>query len=148
MKTHNFKGFTLVELMVVLAIISILAMVALPAYLNYTTRSKVSEGIGMTAAAKSAVMDTYLIADAFPITNAEAGLGPPADYARQWVTGITIGDDPSPGTITVEINLSPLGTDNLLQLIPEYTLGGNFDWDCQPAAVNGVQAKFVPGSCR
>lgn len=146
MSKNNPKGFTLVELMIVLAIISILAMVALPAYVNYSVRAQVSEGIGMASGAKTAVMDTYITNDAFPVTNAQAGLGAPADYERQWVAGITIGAVPSAGTINVEIKIPQLGANNILQLVPT-TTGDAFDWTCQTAAVNGIEARFLPGSC-
>ena len=147
MKHDSSKGFTIVELMVVLAIISILVVVALPAYVNYATHAKVSEGIGIASGAKTAVMSTYLVNDTFPITNTEAGLGLATDYGRQWVTGLSVGNIPSAGTITVELNLTELGLDNLLQLVPTAN-GRSFDWVCQTAPVNGVQGKFLPGSCR
>lgn len=147
MTQNRLHGFTIVELMVVLAIVSILAVVALPAYVNYSTRAQVAEGVGIASGAKTAVMDAYLSTDAFPVTNAEAGLGVPTDYARQWVTGLTIGAVPSAGTITMEINISQLGTNNLLQLVPS-TNGASFEWVCQAAAVNGIENHFLPSSCR
>ena len=147
MKQNSLKGFTLLELLVVMAIISILSVVALPTFVNYATRSKVSEGLAIAAGAKIAVMDAYLNNEVFPVTNAQAGLGLSTDYARQFVIGLTVGSVPSPGAITVELDLPPLGTDNLLQLVPTFN-GSTFDWTCQVAAVNGLQGIFVPGSCR
>ena len=147
MKSNSLNGFTMVELMVVLAVVSILAAVALPAYLNYSTRAKVTEGVGMMSAAKTDVMSFYVSNSTFPVTNLEAGLGPSTDYASRTVTGVSIGGDPSAGTITVELNLPQLGTDNLLQLVPTASESG-FDWTCQAASVNGIVTNFLPSSCR
>src|SRR3954466_5607784 len=70
------KGFTLIELMIVVAIIGILAAIAMPAYQDYTVRSKVTEGLNLAAASKLAVAETLAANGQFPTTNAEAGLPP------------------------------------------------------------------------
>ncbi len=73
MKTMQ-KGFTLIELMIVIAIIGILAAIALPAYQDYTKRSRVSEGLSLAGGAKSALTEYYASNNKWPSDNAEAGI--------------------------------------------------------------------------
>src|SRR6185312_12054520 len=86
------KGFTLIELMIVVAIIGILAAIALPAYQDYTIRSKVTEGLSLVAAAK-----TYASNGAYPADNATAGLAVATDIKGKYVTSVTVAN----GVITI-----------------------------------------------
>ena len=74
------SGFTIVELMVVVAIVSVLALVALPVYLDYTVRSKVSEALVFMAEAKTSVSDSYYLNHVMPTNNSAAGLRDPNEY--------------------------------------------------------------------
>ena len=67
------QGFTLIELMIVVAIIGILAAIAIPAYQDYTIRAQVSEGLNLSAGAKAAVAEYFMDSGNFPTTNTEAG---------------------------------------------------------------------------
>ena len=91
------KGFTLIELMIVVAIIGILAAIALPAYQDYTVRAKVSEGLVLAEAAKLAVAETQQANGILAANNAAAGY---TFTATKYVTGITIAN----GVITVTYN--------------------------------------------
>ena len=75
MKTMQ-KGFTLIELMIVVAIIAILAAIALPAYQDYVARSQVSEAMSLSSGAKTAVAEYYADRGAWPTSNTQAGLTP------------------------------------------------------------------------
>ena len=76
------KGFTLIELMIVVAIIGILAAIAIPAYQDYTIRAQVSEGMNLAAAAKAAVAESFLNRGTAPLNREVAGIRPTATDTR------------------------------------------------------------------
>src|SRR5437016_2443137 len=84
------QGFTLIELMIVVAIVGILAAIAIPAYQDYTVRAKVSEGLSLSNAAKIAVEDTFQSLGVGPTTNASAGYAG-LTTATSYVTSVSIG---------------------------------------------------------
>ena len=80
------QGFTLIELMIVVAIIGILAAIAIPAYQDYTIRAQVSEGLNLSAGAKAAVTEFFQDQGAFPANNVEAGIETPGNILGKYVT--------------------------------------------------------------
>jgi type IV pilus assembly protein PilA len=134
-------GFTLIELMIVVAIIGILAAVALPAYQDYTKRAHVSEGLTLASAAKLGVTDFVSVNNRFPDNNASAGVAAASKIHGNAVTSVTIG---SGGLITITYNEKVDGTDNTLTLSPT-TDEGSIQWSCKGGLVN---AKFRPANCR
>lgn len=142
MKKTMQQGFTLIELMIVIAIIGILAAVALPAYQDYTIRAKVSEAIGFAAAAKTAVSEHVLSKDAWPADNEEAGLASSGSISSNVVSEVLVEDN----VITVTLSAAGLGEAN----DGTFTLTGTtsqtgVSWVCAP---DSVPAKFLPSSCR
>jgi len=96
--TRKQSGFTLIELMIVVAILAILMAIAIPAYQDYTIRSQVSEGMTLAGGARTAVAEFWTDRGDFPGSNASAGLSSSTSIQGEYVTGVTVS---GAGNITV-----------------------------------------------
>lgn len=139
------QGFTLIELMIVVAIIGILAAVALPAYQDYTIRAKITEALGMASAAKTSVSEHVIARGTWPANNTAAGYTSPSIGT---VSGIVI----SSSTITVTLSSSAtagLGAagGKTFQL-GGVTSGDGVSWTCRAGGGSAIEAKYLPSSCR
>lgn len=139
MKRSMQQGFTLIELMIVVAIIGILAAIALPAYQDYTTRSKISEGLTLAGSAKTAVSEHAMSQGSLPANNAAAGYQSPD---TKYVSEITIANGLI--TITYKTDAGVASGKDTLVLSPISATGG-IDWKCKPGT---VEAKYLPANCR
>lgn len=143
-------GFTIIELMIVVAIVSILAVIALPAYQDYTVRSKVSEGVTTMAEAKTSVSTRYAATNTMPTNNSEAGMAPADSYdSLEFVKRMEISSVPVEGTIILTFKIPNSGANNKqLRLVPSTTTG-LIVWTCEPVdGPLGVENKHVPANCR
>ncbi|MCK5895004.1 MAG: pilin [Endozoicomonadaceae bacterium] len=139
------QGFTLIELMIVAAIIGILSAVAIPAYQDYTKRAHVTEGLSLASGVKAAVAEYYSSVGLWPVSNAVAGLD--ASIAGHAVKSVLIGvatGGAATGTITIVYN-EKVADDGTLILQPTAT-GGAISWDC--SAGTGMSGKYLPVNCR
>jgi type IV pilus assembly protein PilA len=161
------KGFTLIELMIVVAIIGILAALAIPAYQDYTVRSKVTEGLGLASSAKTAVSEGFQSGDITGLT-AAASAWNSAFVATKYVTAIAINTaSPYDIKITYSANVPQISgatlelTPNINKLPIATGATGNIDWACASTAnstasaqlftgvVNGsINPRYVPSSCK
>ena len=137
------QGFTLIELMIVVAIIGILAAIAIPAYQDYTVRAKVTEGISAVNAARASVSEYWSTTNTFPADNDEAGLATNTDYATAKVKSLTVED----GDITVvfEDLGGDMDGDETLVYAPNESAGGQLEWNCTGGT---LQQKYRPANCR
>jgi len=154
------KGFTLIELMIVVAIIGILAAIAIPAYQDYTIRAQVTEGLNLAGAVKASVAETFSQTGLWPANNTAAGVGLANEVSGKYVTAVTVAN----GGITIaygnqannKINAQTLG------LSPATSLNNDVVWVCGRKAAptgataagtagttsNGLLDKYLPQTCR
>ncbi len=144
MKRSIQKGFTLIELMIVVAIIGILAAVALPAYQDYTTRAKVSEVVLAASGARTAISEYVAASGAFPLDASAASI---ADQSSKYVSAIVYTGSASQGIVTVTARGDTNITGKQVQLVGTSSTGGVVTWVCGPG-VTAMDTKYLPASCR
>jgi type IV pilus assembly protein PilA len=140
---HISSGFTLIELMIVVAIIAILAAIAIPAYQDYIIRAEVAEGWSLSSGAKASVWDYFSNHGALPTDNPTAGLANPTSITGSYVSSVTING----GRITASFggpkaNSYLAGGSIVLSPTPSV---GSMSWACSSAT---LAPKYLPSSCR
>ena len=145
MKKKVQAGFTLIELMIVVAIIGILAAIALPAYQDYTKRSHVSEGLSLAGAAKMGVTEYYSDKGQWPTSNADVGLASSASIKGNAVSSVAVGAN---GVITITYNTKVESGKSIIMTPTSSNTAGSITWVCNTAGANTVQAKYRPATCR
>jgi type IV pilus assembly protein PilA len=143
------QGFTLIELMIVVAIIGILAAIAIPAYQDYTIRAQVSEGLSLSSAAKVAATEFWQDRGAFPVSNADAGLSDTIE--GKYVASIVLGN--ANGVITVTYSdADPQAANSAINgatlTLTADTGGGSVIWDCAGVNILSGEPQWLPSSCR
>jgi type IV pilus assembly protein PilA len=157
------QGFTLIELMIVVAIIGILAAVALAQYQNHTIRGQISEGLAMASEFKTAISVFRASRGSFPTSNAQADLGSSTGYDGNYVTDMAV-DGAGNIVITYGNRANPAITGNLLVIYVGTNASGGVIWRCGYSAGNitaaegtlsdanatatNVLAQYLPSDCR
>ena len=147
MTGHRQAGFTLIELMIVIAIVGILAAVALPAYRGYTIRAKVTEGIAVAASAKTSVSEYYFINGSLPPGGDNGAAGFTQDYYSRYVDTVDWHIDQR---IEIEFNETALGLDQQLELqLEPRIVDDKLTWRCgQDNNVSDEYLRYMPPNCR
>jgi type IV pilus assembly protein PilA len=136
---HKHGGFTLIELMVVVAIVGILSAIAIPAYKDYIVRAKVSEMVNVASSAKSSITEYILTKNSYPSSADAAGVTP---MTSPMVSSMSIAGN---GIITVSSSAAVTGDEDALQIILTPTNNsGSVAWSCTATG----ETKYAPSSCR
>jgi type IV pilus assembly protein PilA len=133
------QGFTLIELMIVVAIIGILAAIAIPQYQDYTVRTRVSEAAVLADGSKTAVAEFFNTNSRWPASNPSAGLSQSSSIIGKYVSSVAVGTN---GVITATVAAAS-GTSGTLVLTPRAN-GGSVSWTC----TGTIPAKYLPANCR
>ena len=152
------SGFTLIELMIVIAILGILAAIAIPAYQDYSVRAKVSEGIGAAAPIKLAVSEYYQSESGWPGSLLDAGQGA---LDTQYTNSVTIVGSMGSGAFSIEIDTTATGVANATGVNTMYIImvptaaSGGIDWACDASdeadnltPTDTAVLRVSPSSCR
>jgi len=143
------SAFTLIELMIVLAILAILMALALPAYNTYVARSKVSECLHAAAAMKLSISEVAMTlpVGTFPADEVEAAINPGSMAGLEYCDAALYA---STGVLTLQVDEAAVGVSGTIEmaLVPAFAGTSQISWDCQPAGTTNTAIQYLPTGCR
>jgi type IV pilus assembly protein PilA len=147
----NQQGFTLIELMIVIAIVGILAAVALPAYQDYTIRAKMSEPMALLGEAKTSVAEYFIANGSMPGTAEQAGLR--TDIGTDIVASMKYSSNVISVQVQDDVGGSITSSANHVSFSLTSTSAGTPEWACRPGDASGdssnnIPTKYLPANCR
>ncbi|EIC21267.1 pilin [Thiorhodovibrio frisius] len=142
MRKQIQKGFTLIELMIVVAIIGILAAIAIPAYQDYVARAQMSEAFSLASGSKTAVVEFWSREGGWPTGNASAGLATNTAISGKYVAQVDVSGGPI--VATMQATGVSAGIQGETLTLSPVTTAGAVEWVCTSSA----DAKYIPGNCR
>lgn len=148
MKRHLQSGFTLIELMIVVAIIGILAAIAIPAYQDYTKRAHVAEGMTLAGGSKTAIAEFFMSNGTYPSVNASAGLSPANTIVGNAVKEVGTGTDGGGTAGVIYITYNAKVKDDAVMMISPTTTAGSIKWKCKSDSTSGMEDKWLPSTCK
>lgn len=160
------RGFTLIEMMIVVAIVAVLAAIALGQYQDYVIRSEIAEGASLAAGAKASVVEFYAKTGHFPAGacaegNASVGLASPASISGTYVSRVFVAGEGCPASLNAGSILTVFSSDSPQRahkaidtaglIFEPTTHAGSVSWQCKRFLLGGsvvLKADWVPSSCR
>ena len=139
------KGFSLFETLIAVSVVSILAVIAVPLYLNYDVRAKITEGFSLAEPVKIMVADYYETTGTWPSSNQAAGVEAPSSYKTDNIESIRVVKSNTAAAIIITYRIPALDSYNTIILVPTEVLGNSIQWSCTQGTVIN---KFRPTACK